>query len=131
MSPLGTTLLADNDLVNIAAGLSASFELLPDQRYLQPSDARLKRDVARVGRLANGLPLYRYRYLWSDTEFVGVMAQEVALLVPEAVLRGDDGYLRVDYARLGTRLMTLAEWYTAPAAYIVMAGRSAGHPRIS
>lgn len=38
------------------------------------------------------------------------MAQEVALLVPEAVVRGTDGYLRVDYARLGTRLMTLAAW---------------------
>lgn len=28
-----------------------------------PSDARLKRDIVKVGRLANGLPLYRYRYL--------------------------------------------------------------------
>ena len=76
----------------------------------QISDIRLKRDIAEVGRLANGLPLYRYRYPWSDIEYVGVMAQEVAAVMPEAVLRGTDGYLRVDYARLGTRLMTFDTW---------------------
>jgi hypothetical protein len=67
----------------------------------------------KVGRLASGVPLYRYRYLWSDTEFVGVMAQEVAEVVPEAVARGSDGFLRVDYNRLGTRLMTFPEWSAA------------------
>jgi hypothetical protein len=74
------------------------------------SDIRLKRDVAKVGRLANGLGLYRYRYLWSDTVYVGVMAQEVALKVPAAVVMGPDGYLRVDYGQLGLRLLTLAQW---------------------
>jgi len=72
----------------------------------QPSDIRLKRDIAQVGELDSGINLYRYRYLWSDTTYVGVMAQEVAEVVPEAVLRGADGYLRVDYARLGLRLQT-------------------------
>jgi hypothetical protein len=75
-----------------------------------PSDARLKRDIVLLARLENGAGLYRYRYLWSDTEYVGVMAQEIAAVVPEAVVRGADGYLRVDYARLGLRLMTWDEW---------------------
>jgi hypothetical protein len=74
------------------------------------SDMRLKRDVTRVGSLPNGLSLYRYRYLWSDTAFVGVMAQEVAETGPDAVKPGPSGYLRVDYARLGTRLQTWDEW---------------------
>jgi hypothetical protein len=74
------------------------------------SDIRLKRDIAQVGRLGNGLGLYRYRYLWSDTFYVGVMAQEVALIRPDAVVHGLDGYLRVDYSRLGLHLMTLPEW---------------------
>jgi Chaperone of endosialidase len=75
------------------------------------SDLRLKRDVALVGRLDNGLGLYRYRYLWSDTVYVGVMAQEVALLRPDAIVRSrSDSYLRVDYARLGLKLMTLSDW---------------------
>jgi outer membrane immunogenic protein len=75
------------------------------------SDARLKRDVVLVGRLDDGLGLYRFRYLWSDTVYVGVMAQEVALRHPDAVVHSpSDGYLRVDYGRLGLKLMTLSEW---------------------
>ena len=73
------------------------------------SDVRLKRDITQVGD-ANGLGLYRYRYLWSDTAYVGVMAQEVAAVVPEAIRAGADGYLRVDYSRLGLRLQTWDEW---------------------
>ena len=77
------------------------------------SDIRLKRDVALVGRLDNGLGLYRYRYLWSDTVYVGVMAQEVALLRPDAIVRSPrDPYLRVDCARLGLKLMTWSDWDT-------------------
>ena len=52
------------------------------------SDTRLKRDIAQVGEVDNGINLYRYRYLWSDTIYVGVMAQEVATVMPEAVRRG-------------------------------------------
>ena len=74
------------------------------------SDIRLKRDIVAVGHLENGIGLYRYRYIWSDQVYVGVMAQEVAEIVPDAVLYGDDGYLRVDYARLGLRLITWDEW---------------------
>ena len=75
-----------------------------------PSDSRLKRDVVLIVRLDDGLGLYRYRYLWSDTIYVGVMAQEVALIHPDAIVRSDlDDYLRVDYRRLGLRPMTLTE----------------------
>jgi len=80
---------------------------------LPESDIRLKRDIAQLGELDSGINLYRYRYLWSDTTFVGVMAQEVAAMKPEAVLRGADGYLRVDYARLGLRLQTWDQWAAA------------------
>jgi hypothetical protein len=72
------------------------------------SDIRLKRDVVLLGRLANGIGLYRYRYLWDDTVYVGVMAQEVAAIVPRAVSAARDGFLRVNYARLGLRLLALA-----------------------
>jgi hypothetical protein len=79
------------------------------------SDTRLKRDTAKIGALADGinLYLYRYRYLWSDTIHVGVMAQEVAEVMPEAVQRGADGYMRVDYARLGLRVQTWDQWTAA------------------
>jgi len=66
----------------------------------------LTRDIVSVGRLDDGLTLYRFRYLWSRELYVGVMAQEVAAVMPQAVTRGSDGYLRVDYARLGLKLET-------------------------
>ena len=64
------------------------------------SDARLKRDIQRIGSLASGLPLYAYRYLWSDAPQIGVMAQEARELFPDAV-REFDGFLAVDYSRIG------------------------------
>jgi outer membrane immunogenic protein len=78
------------------------------------SDIRLKRDVVLVGRLDSGLGIYRYRYVWSDDVYVGVMAQEVALLRPDAVVRDSlSDYLRVDYSRLGLKLMTWPQWQAA------------------
>jgi hypothetical protein len=77
------------------------------------SDIRLKRDIVQVGLLPNGLRLYRYRYLWSTIAYVGVMAQEVALIRPDAVVRGSDGYLRVDYAALNIPFATWDEWAAA------------------
>ena len=39
------------------------------------SDIRLKRDIALLERLPSGIGLYRYRYVWSNQVYVGVMAQ--------------------------------------------------------
>ena len=64
------------------------------------SDRRWKRDVRRLGELANGLGVYLYRYLWSPQTFIGVMAQEVAKLKPEAVVTLPGGFLAVDYGQL-------------------------------
>jgi Chaperone of endosialidase len=74
------------------------------------SDIRLKRDIVEVGSLENGIRLYHFRYNWADQEYVGVMAQEVVKVVPGAVSRGTDGYLRVDYGQLGIRMETWDEW---------------------
>jgi len=38
------------------------------------------------------------------------MAQEVEAMMPEAVLRGSDGYLLVNYDRLGLRMQTWDDW---------------------
>lgn len=73
------------------------------------SDIRLKRDIVRVGTLDSGLALYRYKYVGGEREYVGVMAQEVAEVMPDAVLQGADGYLRVDYGKLGISLQTADE----------------------
>jgi endosialidase-like protein len=74
------------------------------------SDIRLKRDIIELARLDDGIGFYRYRYNWSDQYYVGVLAQEVAAIIPDAVVRGADGYLLVNYGRLGLHLMTWNEW---------------------
>jgi hypothetical protein len=74
------------------------------------SDIRLKHDITLLGHLDNGLGYYRFRYNGSDKVYVGVMAQEVRSVRPEAVMRGHGGYLRVNYDMLGLRRMTLDQW---------------------
>lgn len=97
----------------VGAKLSQDINKLAARVTVSFSDIRLKRDIVRLARLDNGIDLYRYRYLWSDQLYVGVMAQEVAAIMPDAVMRGADGYLRVDYARLGLRMQTWDEWVAA------------------
>ena len=70
----------------------------------------LKHDVVRLGTVGDGIGLYRFQYNWSDQVYVGVIAQEVQLLRPDAVTRGRDGYLRVNYNRLGVRFQTWDQW---------------------
>lgn len=73
-------------------------------RPLTPSDRRLKTDLTRIAAHPAGFGIYRFKYLWSDAEYVGVMAQEVLDVMPEAVVRGHNGLLRVDYAAIGMRM---------------------------
>jgi hypothetical protein len=47
--------------------------------------------------------------------YVGVMAQEVQAIIPEAVTRGADGYLRVSYDMLGLPFETYAQWIVSGA----------------
>jgi hypothetical protein len=75
------------------------------------SDIHLKQDIVPLVQLNNGLELYRFRYKGGDrTLYVGVMAQDVQKIRPKAVSRGPDGYLRVNYDRLGLKFMTWKEW---------------------
>lgn len=61
------------------------------------SDRRLKVDVQRVGEV-RGLGVYEYRYLGSPDVHIGLMADEVEKMRPDAVGRGADGFASVDYA---------------------------------
>ena len=75
-----------------------------------PSDIRIKHDVTLLGHLDNGLGFYRFSYNGSDKAYVGVMAQEVRLLQPSAVVEGADGYLRVYYDKLGFSMQSYDAW---------------------
>jgi hypothetical protein len=79
------------------------------------SDIRLKHDITLLGRLDNGLGFYRFSYNGSNKIYVGVMAQEVQKVMPEAVVRGRDGYLRVYYDRLGVTFESYDRWVASGA----------------
>lgn len=66
------------------------------------SDRRLKTDITPVGRMDNGLTVYRYRYKAGGPSMLGVMADEVAILKPEAYVKGGagSGFDAVDYSKL-------------------------------
>jgi hypothetical protein len=71
---------------------------------------RLKHDIVLLGRLDDGLGFYRFSYNGSEKAFVGVMAQEVQQVRPQAVVQGRDGYLRVRYRELGAPFESYAHW---------------------
>ena len=68
-----------------------------------------------LGRLDNGLGLYRFSYKGSNKAYVGVMAQEVQQVEPQAVGRGRDGYLRVNYEKLGLKFESYDRWVRSGA----------------
>ena len=82
------------DYLSIGAGLFAS-------------DPRLKENVVSIG-VIKGIPFYEWDWNERGLEVAspsqpttGVMADELQAIYPDLVTRGDDGYLRVDYAALG------------------------------
>jgi Protein of unknown function (DUF3300)/Chaperone of endosialidase len=79
------------------------------------SDVRLKHDITLLGRLDNGLGFYRFMYNGSDKAYVGVMAQEVQTIMPEAVVHDRDGYLKVHYDMLGLRFQSHDRWIASGA----------------
>jgi hypothetical protein len=65
------------------------------------SDIRLKHKIKLVARTVHDLAVYEFEYLWSSVKQIGVMAQDVLRVKPDAVVVHPSGYLMVDYGRLG------------------------------
>lgn len=61
------------------------------------SDRRLKENIKRVGVADNGLPIYLFTYKGDSAVQMGVMAQDVLAVHPEAVITRPDGYMAVYY----------------------------------
>ena len=87
------------------------------------SDLALKHDVVLLGYLESGLGYYRFSYLGSDKAYVGVIAQEVQAVMPDAVRRGGDGYLRVYYEKLGLKFGSYHDWLASGARIPTQLGR--------
>lgn len=61
------------------------------------SDRRLKTNIKQLGKLRDGLQVYSFKLVGEVIEQIGLMADEVIKLYPQAVKCDRDGYLRVAY----------------------------------
>jgi hypothetical protein len=63
------------------------------------SDRRVKTNIKIVGKTDSGLPVYTYQYKGQNVTQMGVMAQDVEMVNPEAVVE-INGIKHVDYNRI-------------------------------
>lgn len=73
-----------------------------DGSNYQYSDVRTKTDIERVGKTDDGLPIYIYRYKSGGPMQMGIMAQDVEKVIPDAVVTVN-GLKMVDYGKLSSR----------------------------
>ena len=89
-------------------GLGGSLGSAAIMGSMSNSDIRMKENIKVIGLLPNGLNIYEFEYKpeFKDGEFagygkhIGVMAQEVEKIMPEAVYVDSNGYKLLDYAQL-------------------------------
>ena len=63
------------------------------------SDRRLKTNIHRISTRPDGLGVYEFEYIWGGGKHIGLMAQEVLGIYPDAV-GSVGGYYTVDYSRV-------------------------------
>lgn len=63
------------------------------------SDQRLKRNIIKIGNRPDGLGVYEFEYIWGGGRQIGLMAQEVQGVYPDAVGEAG-GYLTVNYSKV-------------------------------
>lgn len=93
-------LASDSNPLNTVLGAATGAAM---SAYMpKPSDRRLKTDITAVGMMDNGLTVYSYRYKAGGPFELGVMADEVAVIRPQAYVRGGagNGFDAVNYAML-------------------------------
>lgn len=61
------------------------------------SDIRIKKDIEHIGETDAGIPIYSFSYIWENKKRVGVMAQDVEQVIPEAVVINSMGIKMVNY----------------------------------
>ena len=63
------------------------------------SDRRLKRNITKIGTRPDGLGVYEFEYIWGGGRQIGLIAQEVQGVYPDAVGEAG-GYLTVNYSKV-------------------------------
>ena len=95
-------LQANNAGMQYAPGAGGGFTYGAQLPYVgpqMPSDRRLKTNVRKIDTRADGLNVYEFNYVWGGPKQIGLMAQEVREVYPDAVSERD-GYLLVDYGKV-------------------------------
>jgi len=87
-----------NQQAKKSSGVNAGTNL--GAAYLMGSDRRLKENIVRLGEMSNGLNIYAFNYKDNPERTIGVMADEVELIMPEAVYTRFDGYKMVNYGKV-------------------------------
>ena len=77
-----------------SAGSSVASAMAP--AMMAASDIRLKENIKKVGKLDNGLPVYSFNYINDSMPMIGLMAQDVEKVHPDAV-KEINGYKHVNY----------------------------------
>ena len=92
------------DLGALAGGAASAYTAW------QTSDRRLKQDILEVGvDQRTALPLYEFAYKADPSKkYIGVMADEVELSYPEAVIVTESGFKAVNYGMLGIEFKEVA-----------------------
>ncbi|MDR0485369.1 MAG: tail fiber domain-containing protein [Elusimicrobiota bacterium] len=80
-----------------SGGLGLSNLMNPTAALSSLSDERAKENIEPVGRLNNGLTVYKFNFIGQEETHIGLIAQEVLEVMPEAVYENEDGLLEVDY----------------------------------
>lgn len=107
IQPITTTTIAP---ITTIQPITTTTTIAPTTTTIQPitttiqptttfSDRRLKKNIKRVGTHRLGIGIYEFDYIRGG-HAIGVMADEVRLVRPDAVLRDASGYDMVDYSKL-------------------------------
>ena len=97
-----TTMALLGDVLGVA-GTAASIA------FAAGSDSRLKKDIKKIGKSIEGHNIYKFKYLDEETEYIGVMAEEVYAKKREAVVRMPNGYFGVDYSKIDVEFREVAK----------------------
>lgn len=95
----GTTTQRTDPTSNIISGLLGGAALA--SKFI-PSDSRVKENIEPVGLLNDGQNVYSYNYIGDDTPQIGLLAQEVEKVRPDAV-REFGGVKAVNYEKATER----------------------------
>jgi hypothetical protein len=114
----GTQTPANNPFMNLLGGISTGAGLLGSlgtaggaggipALFAGLSDRRAKTDIKSIGKTHDKQNIYSFKYKGSNMPQIGMMADEVEKRTPEAVVRGPDGFKRVNYDRATRKAATM------------------------